>query len=198
MKAKSRAAPLSPEERRAAILDAVIRLLIDKGAAVTTAEMAAAAGIAEGTIFRVFPDKAALLHEAIRTALDPTPLEVALENIDRAAAVEVQMAAASDLLVARFEKVTALLGMLRSIPHDVEPHADVHRVAADSMAAVVGALTTFMEKHHASLRIEPERAAVILRGMAFANAHPVLFASEKLTGKQLADVLLRGIAREMG
>ena len=72
---KARARPLSPEDRRAAILDAVIPLLIDHGAAVTTAEMAEAAGIAEGTIFRVFPDKASLLHAAIERSLDPSSVE---------------------------------------------------------------------------------------------------------------------------
>ena len=49
-----RAAPLSPDERRRAIVDAVLPLLIEHGRAVTTRQMAEAAGIAEGTIFRVF------------------------------------------------------------------------------------------------------------------------------------------------
>ena len=66
---KARARPLSPEDRRAAILDAVVPLLIDHGAAVTTAEMAEAAGIAEGTIFRVFPDKASLLPPTMTSLL---------------------------------------------------------------------------------------------------------------------------------
>ena len=39
-----RAKPLSPEQRRTAILDAVIPLLVERGATVTTAEMAEAAG----------------------------------------------------------------------------------------------------------------------------------------------------------
>src|SRR5210317_2077536 len=81
---KARARPLSPEDRRAAILDAVVPLLIDHGAAVTTAEMAEAAGIAEGTIFRVFPDKASLLHAAVERTLDPSPVDAELSAIDPA------------------------------------------------------------------------------------------------------------------
>src|SRR4051794_6414845 len=65
-----RAAAMAPEERRAAILDAVIPLLVEKGD-VTTKEIARAAGIAEGTIFRVFPDKAALLFAAAQEAINP-------------------------------------------------------------------------------------------------------------------------------
>ncbi|HUO45747.1 MAG TPA: helix-turn-helix domain-containing protein, partial [Acidimicrobiia bacterium] len=58
---KARAEPLAPEDRRQAIVEAVIPLLVERGASVTTREMAEAAGIAEGTIFRVFPDKCALI-----------------------------------------------------------------------------------------------------------------------------------------
>ena len=73
MPTRQRALPLAPEERRKAILDAVIPLLISRGSNVTTAEMADAAGIAEGTIFRVFPDKPSLLHEALKSSFDPAP-----------------------------------------------------------------------------------------------------------------------------
>ena len=49
---------MAPEDRRKAILEALIPLLVEQGGDVTTKEIAEAAGIAEGTIFRVFPDKA--------------------------------------------------------------------------------------------------------------------------------------------
>ena len=98
-----RAKPLSPEDRRTAILDAVIPLLVDRGAAVTTAEMAEAAGIAEGTIFRVFPDKNALLHAAIAKTLDPGPILAALEAVDADASLQDQLTAAAEILAARYE-----------------------------------------------------------------------------------------------
>ena len=68
-----RAAPMSSDNRRRAIVEAVIPLLIEQGANVTTREIAGAAGIAEGTIFRVFPDKCALIHEAIKAGMDRRP-----------------------------------------------------------------------------------------------------------------------------
>ncbi len=61
----TRAAPLPPDERRAAIVAAAIPLVCDHGAAVTTREIAEAAGIAEGTIFRVFATKEDLLDAVV-------------------------------------------------------------------------------------------------------------------------------------
>src|SRR3954468_14690552 len=79
---KSRAAALPTEERRSTIVAATLPLFLEQGSAVTTRAIAQAAGIAEGTIFRVFPDKTALLDAVIEAALDPTPADVAIARID--------------------------------------------------------------------------------------------------------------------
>ena len=84
-----RAAPMAPDERRRAIVDAVVPLLLEHGDDVTTRQIAEAAGIAEGTIFRVFPDKAALLLAAAEEIINPATgraeLEAALAGLDVAA-----------------------------------------------------------------------------------------------------------------
>src|SRR5437660_3230466 len=54
-------AKLSSEERRAAIIRAVRRVFADKGFdGTTTRELADAAGVSEGLLFKHFPNKAAL------------------------------------------------------------------------------------------------------------------------------------------
>ena len=67
---------MSSDNRRRAIVEAITPLLIEHGGGVTTRQMAEAAGIAEGTIFRVFSDKCALIHEAIKSGMDPRPSSV--------------------------------------------------------------------------------------------------------------------------
>ena len=193
---KTRARPLSPKDRRAAILDAVIPLLIDRGAAVTTAEMAEAAGIAEGTIFRVFPDKASLLHAAVERTLDPSPFDAELSAIDPALPLADRLEAAAEILAGQFEGMTALIGMLRSIPHDDQPHVEMHRTATEAMAGVIDSLTRLLEPHRDRLSVEPSQAAVFLRGLVFTNGHPLLAMPARMSSAQLVEVLLNGITRD--
>lgn len=83
-----RAAPLPPDERRQAILRAVLPVVRDRGADVTTRELAEAAGVAEGTLFRVFDDKASLVREAVGTAVDPSDLFELMDGMDPAVPLE--------------------------------------------------------------------------------------------------------------
>src|SRR4029078_4517254 len=77
----TRATALPPDERRSMIVAATLPLLLEHGDRVTTKQIAEAAGIAEGTIFRAFGDKDEGISAAIESALDPAPLEAALSAI---------------------------------------------------------------------------------------------------------------------
>ncbi|MDM7830966.1 TetR/AcrR family transcriptional regulator [Cellulomonas edaphi] len=77
-----RASPLPPDERRRAILLDVQPVVLARGAAVTTRELAQAAGVSEGTLFRVFADKATLVGDAAHAAVDPAAVLPQLDAID--------------------------------------------------------------------------------------------------------------------
>src|ERR1700722_15710747 len=64
------------------IVAATLPLLLEHGETITTHDIACAAGIAEGTIFRVFANKDALIEAAIQRALDISSTEEAIAAID--------------------------------------------------------------------------------------------------------------------
>jgi AcrR family transcriptional regulator len=191
---RHRAGPLAPEERRRVILEAVIPLLVERGAAVTTREMAEAAGIAEGTIFRVFPDKVALIREAVRMSVDPAPVQADLAQIYPDAPLEIQLAEAARILTERFEMVIAFVGILATLPHDASHQPPgPPRFVAEANAAINESLASIFERHRDRLRLKPARAANAFRGLLLAASHPTLATTERLTIDEVVAVLLEGI-----
>ena len=73
---------MSAEDRRTALIDATLPLLLEHGRAVTSKQIAEAAGIAEGTIFRVFDSKDDLIEAALEHAFDIEPFLDDLRRIE--------------------------------------------------------------------------------------------------------------------
>ncbi|AKU92621.1 TetR/AcrR family transcriptional regulator [Vulgatibacter incomptus] len=89
------------EATRALLLEAAARLVAERGAeAATTRDLARAAGVAAGTVFAHFPDKAslyeALLHEHIERALDGALATLPAGFVDQLAHVAEALWAAYD------------------------------------------------------------------------------------------------------
>jgi AcrR family transcriptional regulator len=197
--AHQRAKPLAPDDRRRAIVEAVIPLLLEKGSTLTSKEMAEAAGVAEGTIFSVFPDKPAVIVEAVKLTMDPTPFRVAIAEVSPAAPLEDQLTSVATVLLERSERIGTLVGVLRTLqPTGPKKPAEAHRFVMESNAAIVAALTDLFERHSDDLRVDPGRAAVAFMGYIFANAHPLLPTGTKSDTGDFVDMLLHGIAAPDG
>lgn len=190
-----RAEPLPADDRRRAIVEAVIPLFLEKGPAVTTREMAEAAGIAEGTIFRVFPDKSSVIHDAVKAGMDPDQIRQAIAAIPPTTPLADQLEAAARILVERSERVTALIGVLRaSGSHSDGPPAGARRYVMDANTAILDALTTMFERNRSEIRVSPRHAAIAFRGFVFATAHPLVSSDEKPSLQESVEVLMNGIA----
>lgn len=181
---RQRAQPLSPEERKAMIVDAVIPLLVEHGRAVTSRQIAEAAGIAEGTIFRAFGDKDTLVAAAIEKYLDPEPLRESLRAIDPALPLEHKIRAVIYLMRERFQSVMRIMAVIGperpSVPQERHEFARI--------------IARIIEPEAASLNLPPERVAYVLRLISFSSAFPALNEGVEFSVDELARIALLGVA----
>jgi AcrR family transcriptional regulator len=190
-----RAKPLPPDDRRREIVEAVIPLLLEKGSTLSTREIAEAAGVAEGTVYSVFPDKASVIIEAVKATVDPEPTRVALAEVPDDVPFEHQLEIAAGLLMERGERIGLLVGVLRTMqPAGASKPAAAHRFVTESHAAILLALSDLFERHQERLKTTPARAAVVFWGLLFANAHALTTGNERLEAAEIVDMVLFGIA----
>lgn len=172
---------MRPEERRAAIIAAVLPLLIQHGASVTTRQIANAAGVSEGTIFNVFADKDELLAAALEVAIDQAPFEAAISGIDPSVPYEQRLVLATELIQRRIVDIWKLVSQLGPQHHPAD-----HKPLPDSQA-----LTDLFGTEPQRLRIESADAARLLRALSLSLTHPMLTA-EPRTAADIVDLFLRG------
>ncbi|HEV7741985.1 MAG TPA: TetR/AcrR family transcriptional regulator [Pseudolysinimonas sp.] len=183
---RERAKPLAPDERRAAIIDAVIPLIREHGRAVSTRQLADAAGVAEGTLFRAFGDKDSIIQAATDRFLDPEPLRAALRGIDPDEPTEAKVRQVLQLLRARFEGVVGFMsaigqqgpppGVRSARPSDGDWMALLDRVFREDELAVPIATLGFY-----------------IRLLAFGSAIPVFSQAKPFSNDELADLILHGV-----
>ncbi|MDG4821998.1 TetR/AcrR family transcriptional regulator [Asanoa sp. WMMD1127] len=191
--ATGRARPLPPEERRAALVAATLPLVVQHGTKVTTKQIAEAAGVAEGTIFRVFPDKETLVREAIATVLDPLPTVAALNAIDLDLPVRERMAEAVDILRKRLETAFAVMSALRM--DGPQHHKPEDRPSHQPM---LDAIERLVAPDEDQFRLPATEVARMLRLLTFAGTHRIITDNHPLTTEEVVSVLLDGVLRRPG
>jgi AcrR family transcriptional regulator len=182
-----RAPALPPDERRAAIINAAVPLLVDRGLDVTTKQVADAAGIAEGTIFRVFRDKEALLAAVIDAAVDGSSAEIAIAAIDRSLPFRNQLEAAVEIMQRRLLKLYRLLSAVAGSEalRNQQP-----RILPDPVA-----LIDIFQAKQGGLRLDPVTAARALRAVTFAFSHPSLYLPQAMEPVEIVSLFLDGASR---
>lgn len=186
---------MAPETRRAMIVEAAIPLILERGVDVTTREIASAAGIAEGTVFRAFSDKAELIDAAVERVMDPEEALVSLRGIDAARPLEEIVVSVVEILTARVERVVAFMGALG--PRDHARHRVAHRREGHSpLGEATGAVTVLLEAHADELRVPVTSAAEHLRVLVVGSSVPFLRGDAPVDPVALADLIMHGIVRE--
>jgi len=193
----TRARPLRPDERRADIIAAVTPLLIEHGGAVTSRQLADAAGVAEGTVFRAFGDKDSLIRAALDAHRDPALLWSELDGIDAERDAATAITRILALLTDRLSVIVPLsiaVHRIRPAPDEAERerhHDQLQQRSRELTEHIAGVL----QPHASSLAASPEVVAGYLRMVATAAAMPHLHPGDDTSVGEIAALVLDGVVR---
>jgi AcrR family transcriptional regulator len=177
---------MRPDDRRAQIIEAVTPAVLEHGSAITTRQLAEAAGVAEGTLFKAFGDKESLLAALAEHHLDAQDVTRELTDVEFGS-LEDFVTVTGGALVARMRFVFRLVVALGPVGQRVaaERHADFeaskHRLAAQ------------FEPFRDRLRVSPIVAADLLRTLAWAASASWGEEEPTSSAHDIVEVLLHGI-----
>ncbi|MFI1156280.1 TetR/AcrR family transcriptional regulator [Streptomyces sioyaensis] len=195
---------MSVEQRRAMIVAAALPLVAEYGAAVTTSQIARAAGIGEATIFRAFKDKDEVLDACVAEAVGPEHVLRELASISLDAPIATRLTEAAEALRAHLERMGTVIGALHASGHlrgrapgQAAPDAGdgpPPDARARSFAALRHGIIELLEPDRAAFRLSPEKVASAFLGLLFTRRQsPAGEGDDTLpTPEELISVLLHG------
>ncbi|MFD9701851.1 TetR/AcrR family transcriptional regulator [Lentzea sp. NPDC059081] len=184
---------MSAEDRRAMIVHAVLPLLVEHGANVTSSQIARAAGIGEGTVFRAFKDKDELLDACTAEALRPDHVLDAIAEIPADLPLADRLVEAAEALGAHLERMGALMSALHASgrPKHRDPAHRGKGGRRESMAAIRGAMVELFTPDRDRLRLPPEQLAGLFLTLLFGGRR-LAPDVEPPTTRQVVDFFLHG------
>ncbi|GHH78754.1 hypothetical protein GCM10017772_42810 [Promicromonospora soli] len=201
---------MAPEDRKAAIIDSVLPLVADRGNDVTSRELAQAAGVAEGTLFRAFGDKTALVGavavEGLHRAARPEETLAELAAIDPGLPLERRLELVIETGRDRWAEVMRWMSVLRHLHGTMPPPDDgearrkmgefrkvLMAQRASQREATVEGITAVLAPDLHRLRV-PVEVAISLIESATAGTHSPIDNHPAVPADVLADALVNGLA----
>lgn len=189
---------MTPDDRRQAIIEAVQPLLLTQGASLSTRQIAEAAGVAEGTLFRVFESKQELLGAAALAALRTEPAIEQLGALPDGGTLEQRVADVLEILQSEIRRTRALSMTLHPLGQPIPAGTTHHHKAFDHRERrqrLAEAVTAALADHADELTVAPPAAARMLLALAFATSIDLTDTNTLPGPAEIADLVLHGIAR---
>lgn len=190
------------EDRRAALIAATEPLLERYGRDISTRQIAEAAGVAEGTIFRAFATKDELIDAVIDEVMDETRTRAAIAAVDPGLPFAERLLAAVTILQHRTRRMFALFHALRLRPgwaggngQDPPAHETLHARQRHDHEQMELVLLDLVGPDANRLRVSPLEAVTVLRANVFALTHPLLGDEQLARPERIVDLVLHGVAR---
>ncbi|WDT60068.1 TetR/AcrR family transcriptional regulator [Streptomyces sp. G7(2002)] len=192
------------------IVAAALPLVAEYGAAVTTSQIARAAGIGEATIFRAFKDKDEVLDACVAEAVGTDHVLRELASISLDEPLADRLAEAAEALRAHMERMGTVVEALHASgrrrgrgpgtgtgTRDGEDPPPDGR--AQSVTALRNAVIELIEPDRTAFRLSPEKVAAAFLGLLFTRLQtPAPDAGAPLTPEELIAVLLHGTLNTPG
>lgn len=183
-----RAPSLPADQRREALIEATIEAIQRYDAKPSTRQIAESAGVAEGTIFRVFRNKEELFDAVIERVLDPRPFLEGIAAIDTELPLEARLTAYVTLAQRRMAGFCTTMAAL-GVTGPPEGHRAHRSPAALETNHRIAAL---IAPDADQLTISAVELVRRLRLLAFAGSHPHLTDNEPLSPAEIVDTVLYG------
>jgi AcrR family transcriptional regulator len=202
--ARRRAPAMSSEDRRAAIVQAALPLLAEHGMKVTTSQIATAAGIAEGTVFRAFTDKQELITACIHEVMQQDQGLASIRGVPRDLELAERLSRVGHGMAERMQKIGALMHTLMATGykperlHQGKPPIDREKWVRNAIEALVDLMSPDAD----ALRLPPRRAAQVFLALVFSTqlagriGGPQHTDPDRLEIDELIDVFLNGVLKK--
>ena len=194
--APRRARPLPVEERREALIDATMRALREHRRPLSTREIAQAAGVAEGTIFRIFPSKDDLIDAVVAKAFGSHDGVLQAERISVEQPLRDRLVEFVAILQDQLRNVFGLMDALGlTAPPTTECNLEAEVDRADRLLQALDRLVTL---DRPQFRVSTPDLFRYLRLLTFSGSHDGISDGDPLAPEEIVEVILTGVLRPSG